>query len=134
MPAATITSRTISLAELLLEIRTRKLAFAVSGTRLLCSPSSLLTDRLREALRHNKRSLLPVLRTWGPRTGLHVLHLLYEAVPGEPFRLDRARFVQDPVVFLKRLYQDVEAGPAGPRARTGALQEDLRLLYELKGR
>ena len=29
-----------------------------------------------------------------------------------------------------RLYLDVQAGPLGPRARTGALQEDLRLLYK----
>ncbi len=64
-------------------------------------------------------------------TGLHVLYLLYEAVPSEPFQLDQARFVSDPVSFLVRLYLDVQVGPEGPRARTGALQEDLRLLYTL---
>ena len=63
--------------------------------------------------------------------GLHVLYLLYEAVPSEPFQLDQAQFVSDPFSFLVRLYQDVHAGPQGPRARNGALQEDLRLLYTL---
>ncbi len=63
MPAAPITSRTISLAALLLEIRARKLAFAVSGNRLLCSPSSLLTERQREGLRDHKRSLLPFIES-----------------------------------------------------------------------
>ena len=60
--------------------------------------------------------------------------VLYEAVPSEPFQLDHARFVSDPVLFLIRLYRDVQAGPLGPRARTGALQEDLRLLYRLDTR
>ncbi len=64
-------------------------------------------------------------------TGLHVLYLLYEAMPSEPFQFDQARFVSDPVLFLVRLYRDVQVGPQGPRARTGALQEDLRLLYML---
>ncbi len=56
---------------------------------------------------------------------------LQEAVPSEPFQLDQARFVSDPVSFLVRLYHDVLVGPQGPRARTGALQEDLCLLYSL---
>jgi len=59
------------------------------------------------------------------------LPLCYEAVPSEPFQLDQARFVSDPVLFFVRLYQDVQVGPLGPRTRTGALQEDLRLLYTL---
>jgi len=47
------------------------------------------------------------------------------------FQSGQARFVSDPVSFLVRLYRDVQVGPLGPRARTGALQEDLRLLYTL---
>ncbi len=107
------------------------LRMEVAAYTLRCGPTASLTDPLREALRAYKRSLLPILRTWGPVTGLHVLYLLYEAVPSEPFQLDQARFVADPVLFLVRLYQDVQVGPLGPRARTGALQEDLRLLYSL---
>ena len=103
----------------------------VAEYTLCCGPTASLTDPLRAALRAYKRSLLPILRTWGPVTGLHVLYLLYEAVPSEPFQLDQARFVRDPVLFLVRLYHDVQAGPLGPRARNGALQEDLRLLYTL---
>ncbi len=106
----------------------------VAAYTLRCGPTASLTDPLREALGAYKRSLLPILHTWGPVTGLHVLYLLYEAVPSEPFQLDPARFVSDPFSFLVRLYRDVQAGPQGPRARTGALQEDLRLLYTLDTR
>ena len=97
----------------------------VQGRREALSPA------LREAIRAHWATLLPILRTWGPETGLHVLYLLYEAVPSEPFRLDQARFVRDPFTFLVRLYRDVQVGPQGPRARTGAMQEDLRLLYSI---
>ncbi len=122
---------TLTLPETLAGIRERGLRMEVAEYMLRCGPTAALTDPLREALRAYKRSLLPILRTWGPVTGLHVLYLLYEAVPSEPFQLDQARFVSDPVLFLVRLYQDVQTGPLGPRARTGALQEDLRLLYSL---
>ena len=90
-----------------------------------------LPSALCQAIHSQAATLLPILDTWGPATGLHVLYLLYEAVPSAPFQLDQARFVADPVAFLVRLYQDVQAGPRGPRARTGALQEDLALLYGL---
>ncbi len=120
---------TLTLPETLAGIRERGLRMEVAEYTLRCGPTTSLTDPLREALRVYKRSLLPILRTWGPVTGLHVLYLLYEAVPSEPFQLDQARFVSDPVSFLVRLYLDVQVGPQGPRARTGALQEDLRLLY-----
>ncbi len=97
----------------------------VKGRREALSPA------LREAIRAHWAVLLPILRTWRPVTAVHVLYLLYEAVPSEPFQLDQARFVSDPVSCRVRLYRDVQAGPQGPRARTGALQEDLRLLYTL---
>ena len=125
---------TLTLPKTLAGIRERGLRMEVAEYTLCCGPTASLTDPLREALRAYKRSLLPILHTWGPVTGLHVLYLLYAAVPSEPFQLDQARFVADPVSFLVRLYQDVQAGPLGPRARTGALQEDLRLLCTLDTR
>ncbi len=121
----------LTLQDTLAQIRARRLRMEPAAGKLRCGPTASLTDPLREALRNYKRDLLPALRTWGPLTGLHVLYLLYEAVPSEPFQLDQARFVRDPALFLIRLYRDVQAGPTGPRARTGALQEDLRLLCEL---
>jgi len=122
---------TLTLPEMLAGIRERGLQMEAGEYTLRCGPKASLTDPLREALHAYKRSLLPILRTWGPVTGLYVLYLLYEAVPSEPFQLDQARFVSDPVSFLVRLYRDVQVGPEGPRARTRALQEDLRLLYTL---
>ncbi len=125
---------TLTLPETLAGIRERGLRMEVAEYTLRCGPTTALTDPLHEALRAYKRSMLPILHTWGPVTGLHVLFLLYEAVPSEPFQLDQARFVSDPVLFLVRIYRDVQVGPEGPRARTGALQEDLRLLYTLDTR
>ena len=122
---------TLTLPETLAGIRGRGLRMEAGEYTLRCGPKASLTDPLREALRAYKRSLLPILHTWGPVTGLHVLYLMYEAAPSEPFQLDQARFVRDPVSFLVRLYRDVQVGPEGPRARNGALQEDLRLLYTL---
>jgi hypothetical protein len=56
------------------------------------------------------------------------------ALPADPFVLDAARTVGDPATFFTTLRRDVEQGPGGPRARTGALQADLRLLKEWFGR
>ncbi len=122
----------LTLSELTQALRERGVRLRVQDGRLkVKGRRDALTLALRKAIRAHSAALFPILHTWGPVTGLHVLYLLYEAVPTEPFQLDQARFVTDPVSFLVRLYQDVQAGPQGPRARTGALQEDLRLLYML---
>ncbi len=124
----------LTLSELTRALRERGVRLRVEDGRLkVKGHRDVLTPALREAMLAHGAALLPILRTWGPETGLHVLYLLYEAVPTEPFQLDQARFVSDPFAFLVRLYQDVQAGPQGSRARTGALQEDLRLLYTLDG-
>ncbi len=121
---------TLTLPELAQTLRARGVRLRVQGVKVK-GRREALSSALREAIRAHGAALLPILRTWRPLTGLHVLYLLYEAVPSEPFQLDQARFVSDPVLFLVRLYRDVQVGPEGPRARTGALQEDLRLLYTL---
>ena len=73
-----------------------------------------------------------MLEVWGEEAGYLVLWFLEEApLTGEPFQLDQAQRVTDPSLFFYALYLDVHAGPAGPRARTGALQQELRLLYAL---
>lgn len=57
-----------------------------------------------------------------------------EALPGrmtaEPFTLVPGCRVTDPLRLIVRLRSDVTDGPDGPRARTGALQDDLRRLYQ----
>ena len=123
----------LTLPELTQALRERGVRLRVEDGRLkVKGHRDALTPALKEAIRAHSATLLPILHTWGPETGVHVLYLLYEAVPSEPFQLDQARFVRDPFTFLVRLYRDVQVGPQGPRARTGALQDDLRLLYTLK--
>ena len=48
--------------------------------------------------------------------------------PKEPFYLAPWIRVGDPVKFCASLQADAQAGPAGPRARTGAFQSDLARL------
>jgi|GEM_PF-1191954 hypothetical protein len=50
--------------------------------------------------------------------------------PKPPFNLDRARKVTHEK-FYERLEGDISCGPRGPRARTGALQNDLIILEQL---
>jgi hypothetical protein len=51
--------------------------------------------------------------------------------PTEPFYLEPHRHVVGPAKFFSALRMDITAGPAGPRAKMGSLQSDLR---ELKAR
>lgn len=45
-----------------------------------------------------------------------------------PFHLEDHRHISDPVKFCAALRLDISRGPTGPRARYGALQDDLRKL------
>ncbi len=51
--------------------------------------------------------------------------------PSGPFELCRGVTVANPKRFWEALRRDVSLGPNGPRARYGALQQDLRRLAEL---
>ena len=48
--------------------------------------------------------------------------------PTEPFYLEAHRHIVNPVKFFSALRMDITAGPAGPRAKMGTLQCDLREL------
>ena len=72
----------------------------------------------------------PELR-WSNETQDHVNWFLASEPPTEPFEFYRGVTVARPVEFWESLRGDVSAGPCGPTARTGALQQDLRRLYEL---
>jgi hypothetical protein len=52
--------------------------------------------------------------------------------PTEPFYLEPHRHVVAPAKFYSALRMDITAGPAGPRARMGTLQSDLRKLKAYK--
>ena len=103
------------------------------GGRLRCRlPRQAVTPELERALRRHKPAILGVLEIWGPGVGYLVLWFLESApLAREPFQLHRTRRVTDPSRYFYQLYVDIQAGPAGPRARTGALQKELRLLHTL---
>ena len=95
------------------------------------APTGQVTPELRRALSSHRGTLTQALNGWGPVTGYLVLWFIEEApLRTEPFHLEQGRRVTDPARFYGRLYADIQAGPGGPRARTGALQHDLCLLYE----
>ena len=95
------------------------------------APTGQVAPELRRALSSHRRILRQALNGWGPVTDYLVLWFIEEApLRNTPFHLDQGCRVTDPVRFYCRLYADIQAGAGGPRARTGALQHDLRLLYE----
>ena len=49
----------------------------------------------------------------------------------EPFELCQGVTILDPARWWRSIEGDIEAGPNGPRARYGAVQGDLRRLYDL---
>ena len=53
--------------------------------------------------------------------------------PAEPFDLCRGVTVLDPVRWWRSIEGDIAAGPSGPRACYGAVQGDLRKLYDRAG-
>ena len=55
------------------------------------------------------------------------------ALPAEPFSLWPHERVTDPPAFFAALQADIERGPGGARARTGAPQKRLQRLRELVG-
>ena len=53
--------------------------------------------------------------------------------PAEPFQLKPGITILDPHRWRQSIAADIAQGPSGPRARYGALQDDLRRLHELFG-
>ena len=97
-----------------------------------------------EALRRNKADVLAALnariaRRWGDAAEA-VAWFLASEPPSEAFVLrwcDRgirpAVTITDPEAFWHYLARDVAQGPTGPRARYGALQDNLKRLHGLFG-
>lgn len=54
-------------------------------------------------------------------------------LPSRPFRLNRWTEIINPAGFYESLHLDISQGSAGPRARYGALQDDLLALYKMFG-
>ena len=69
--------------------------------------------------------------SWDEETSVLVDWFLETDLPEEPFRLRRGVEVAHPAKFYEVLKNDIAQGVEGARARTGALQEDLRCLFDL---
>ena len=66
--------------------------------------------------------------SWPPELQSLINWFISTDPPPEPFYLQDHLHVRDPAKFFGMLRHEVEVGPRGPRARTGALQSDLRNL------
>ena len=75
----------------------------------------------------------PTMYAWDEETSVLVDWFLETDLPEEPFRLKRGVEVGQPRKFYEVLKNDIAQGVDGARARTGALQEDLRCLFDLFG-
>ncbi len=72
------------------------------------------------------------LSGWDPETRHLIEWLGRTPAPAQPFQLCPGVFVARPAHFWEALRRDIDLGPQGtPRARYGALQQDLRRLAEL---
>jgi len=67
---------------------------------------------------------------WTGETATHAQWFLAAEPPTEPFILNQGVTVARPGPFWQHLRTDVLAGPLGPRAYYGAIQDYLRCLYE----
>ena len=81
--------------------------------------------------RSEESSLLPGLPAWDRETRRLVAWFRSASLPAQAFKLGPGLSVADARRFYLSLQQDIAAGPLGPRARTGALQADLRALWEV---
>ena len=70
---------------------------------------------------------------WDAETAILIRWFLTTTPPPEPFELCRGVSILRPAQFWADLKADIARGPNRARGLTGALQDDLRKLYELFG-
>ena len=73
----------------------------------------------------------PVMYNWDEEMSVLVDWFFETAPPAKPFRLKPGVEVENPKKFYEALRKDIAQGVEGARARTGALQDDLRALFDL---
>ena len=94
------------------------------------------TDKRRESFPSTQTPPEITIKTrvvWDAATEAIIRWFGSTKLPVNPFNLCVCVRVTNPARFYSSLREDIGNGPDGPRARTGALQEDLRLLYEQIG-
>ncbi len=80
------------------------------------------------------KSPCPTEETWDTETLTLIKWFLGTHPLAEPFGLCRGVTVLKPALWWTAMRRDIAAGPGGPRARYGALQQDLRRLAALMKR
>ena len=99
-----------------------------------------LPDDLVDRIRANKPEIVAMLAghadkrgAWDAETTRLIEWFQRTTPPARPIELCRGVVVARPALWWTALKRDIADGPSGPRARYGALQQDLRRLAELFG-
>ncbi len=120
---------------LLQEAEAAGLTVRVDGDRLVVrGPKS--AGAIAERLLDRKAEVIEALSAeWDDEMLTFIRWFLGTHPPTEPFELSKGITVIRPALWWTATRRDIAAGPSGPRARTGALREDLLKLAALfKGR
>ncbi len=88
---------------------------------------------LAQSLLDHKPDVMAALAEWGDAAAA-VAWFGSWAPTAEPFQLKPGITILDPQRWRQSIAADMAQGPSGPRARYGALQDDLRRLHKRFGR
>ncbi len=116
---------------LLQEAEAAGLSVHVEGDRLVVrGPKS--ASAIAECLLDHKAEVLKALSAeWDAEMLTLIRWFLGTHPPTEPFELSKGVTIIRPALWWTATRRDIAAGPGGPRAHYGALQQDLRRLAEL---
>lgn len=100
--------------------------------KLHIEASNPLSEHLMDRLRQEKSEVVNflahrdrLLSEWDSGMARLIEWFLTIEAPSQPFEISRAVVIQRPDKWWVFIHQDIEQGPSGPRARYGALQNDL---------
>ncbi len=113
---------------LLQEAEAAGLSVCVEGDRLVVrGPKS--AGAIAERLLDHKAEVIELLSAeWDAEMLTLIRWFLGTHPPSEPFELSKGVVVLKPALWWTATRRDIAAGPSGPRACYGALQQDLRRL------
>ena len=92
------------------------------------NPSHTSADDLNSATIVNRIGDVMQEKAWPPDIQSLIDWFSTLEPPPEPFYLADYMKVLDPIKFFEQLRFEIKIGPAGPRARLGTLQSDLKKL------
>ncbi len=119
---------------LLQEAEAAGLSVRVDGDRLVVRGPKSAAD-IAERLLDRKAEVIEALAAeWDAEMLTLIRWFLSTHPPAEPFELSKGVPVIRPALWWTATRRDIAAGPGGPRAHYGALQQDLRRLAALMKR